>query len=427
MTLFLLLGLVLLLALSVPIAYAMLLISILYLLLMGDVPLIAVAQRVVAGTDHYLLLAIPFFFLTAELMGLGGMLDRLMRFATVVVGHIRGGLAQVNVLSSMLFAGISGSAVADAAGMGRLEIEMMHKGGYAKGFAAAITAASSTIGPVIPPSIPFIVYAGIASVSVGSLFLAGIVPGILMGVALMVLVDVIARRRGYPRERRATLRAVLAATWSSIPLLLLPVIIIGGIRTGVFTPTEAAIVAATYAFLLGWLFLRTLGWRMLYQALLKVGTDTARLTFIIASSSIFAWILAREGIPQAIADSFLAVSREPWIILILVNALLLALGMFLEPIVVLILLTPILYPLITLVGIDPVHFGVVMTINLMIGLLTPPVGTVMFIMMGVANLTMEQYVKETWPFIAVLVAVLLLVTYIPALSLFLPNLFSGVG
>lgn len=427
MTLFLLLGLVVLLALNVPIAFAMLFISILYLLFKGDVPLIAVAQRVVAGTDHYLLLAIPFFFLTAELMGLGGMLDRLMRFATVLVGHIRGGLAQVNVLSSMLFAGISGSAVADAAGMGRLEIEMMHKGGYSKSFAAAITASSSTIGPVIPPSIPFIVYAGIASVSVGSLFLAGIIPGILMGIGLMVAVNMIARKRNYPMGRRATMREIVVATWISFPLLLLPIIIIGGIRTGVFTPTEAAIVAAVYAFALGWLFLRTLGWSSLYRALLKVGTDTARLTFIIASSSIFAWILAREGIPQAIANTFLEISREPWVILLLINVLLLILGMFLEPIVVLILLTPILYPLITLVGIDPVHFGVVMTINLMIGLLTPPVGTVMFIMMSVANLTMEQYLSETWPFIIVLIVVLLLVTYVPALSLFLPDLFSGVG
>ena len=427
MTLFLLLGLVVLLALNVPIAFAMLFISILYLLFKGDVPLIAVAQRVVAGTDHYLLLAIPFFFLAAELMGLGGMLDRLMRFATVLVGHIRGGLAQVNVLSSMLFAGISGSAVADAAGMGRLEIEMMHKGGYGRGFAAAITASSSTIGPVIPPSIPFVVYAGIAGVSVGSLFLAGIVPGILMGVGLMVAVDVIARKRNYPRERRATLREVLIATWYSIPILLLPVIIIGGIRSGVFTPTEAAVVAAVYAFALGWLLLRTLGWLALYGALLKVGTDTARLTFIIASSSIFAWILAREGIPQAIANAFVEISREPWVVLLLINVLLLILGMFLEPIVVLVLLTPILSPLITLIGIDPVHFGVIMTINLMLGLLTPPVGTVMFIVMGIANLTMEQYLAETWPFIAVLIVVLLLVTYVPAVSLFLPNLFSGVG
>jgi len=280
---------------------------------------------------------------------------------------------------------------------------------------------------VIPPSIPFVVYAGIAGVSVGSLFLAGIVPGILMGVGLMVAVDVIARKRNYPRERRATLREVLIATWYSIPILLLPVIIIGGIRSGVFTPTEAAVVAAVYAFALGWLLLRTLGWLALYGALLKVGTDTARLTFIIASSSIFAWILAREGIPQAIANAFVEISREPWVVLLLINVLLLILGMFLEPIVVLVLLTPILSPLITLVGIDPVHFGVIMTINLMIGLLTPPVGTVMFIMMGIANLTMEQYLAETWPFIAVLIVVLLLVTYVPAVSLFLPNLFSGVG
>lgn len=427
MTTVLLLGLVVLLALNIPIAFSLLLTSIVYLLLKGDVPLIAVAQRVVAGTDHYLLLAIPFFFLTAELMNAGGIMDRLVRFATVLVGHIRGGLAQVNVVSSMLFAGISGSAVADAAGMGRLEVDMMHRGGYDKGFAAAITGASSTIGPVIPPSIPFVVYAGIAGVSVGSLFLAGIVPGLLMGSALMATVYVIARKRGYPQCPRPTLREVMSATWRSLPVLFLPVIIVGGIRTGIFTPTEAAIIAAVYAFAVGRILLRTLPWSHIVPTLIKVGADTAKLTFIIAAGSLFAWILAREGIPQALTALFLSISREPWIVLGLINLLLLVLGMFLEPIVALVLVTPILTPLLQTLGIDLVHFGVVLTLNLMIGLLTPPVGTVMFIMMRIAEVPMERFVMEVLPFLAALLAVLFLITYVPALVLFLPGILMGSG
>lgn len=421
----LILGFFLLLALNVPIAFAMLFASIMYLLA-ADIPLIATAQRLVAGTDHYLLLAIPFFFLTAELMNASGVMDRLVRFATVLVGHIRGGLAQVNVVSSVLFAGMSGSAVADAAGMGRLEVEMMHRGGYSRAFAAAITGASATIGPVLPPSIPFIVYASIAGVSVGNLFLAGIVPGLLMGASLMGAVYFIARRRDYPRGKRASLAQVVRTTWSALPVLFLPVIIVGGIRGGIFTPTEAAVVAAAYALLIGCL-LRGIGPRGIVTVLIKVGSDTAKLTFIIAASSLFAWILAREGIPQAVAKAFVALSSEPWIILLMINVLLLILGCFLEPIVVLLLMVPILAPLVNAAGIDPVHFGVVLTLNLMIGLLTPPVGTIMFIMMGIANVSMEEFVRELAPFLAALLGVLLLITYVPGVVLFLPNLLSGTG
>lgn len=416
---------VVLLVLEIPVAFALLLSSIVYLVARGDVPLIAAAQRVVAGTDHYLLLAIPFFFLAAEIMSVGGIMDRLARFATALVGHFRGGLGQVNVVNSMLFAGISGSAVADAASMGRFEVEMMHRAGYDKAFSAVITGASATVGPIIPPSIPFVVYAGIVGVSVGGLFLAGVVPGLLLGLFLMATVHVMAGRRNYPRAQRPTLREALATTWRALPVLALPVIILGGILSGVFTPTEAATVAAFYAFVLCKFVLRTLPWVEVLPVLRRVGADTAKLMFIIASGSLFSWILAREGVPQALANAMLEVSREPWAVLALINVLLLFLGCFLEPIVVLVLVVPILAPVVQAVGIDLIHFGVVVTLNLMIGLITPPVGTVMFVMMGIAGLSMEEFVRALWPFLAALLALLVLITYVPALVLFLPRLVMG--
>jgi C4-dicarboxylate transporter DctM subunit len=421
----LIVGVLVLFVLNVPLAFAMLAASVGYLLAHPDIPLITVPQRVVAGTDHYLLLAIPFFFLAAELMNRSGMMENLVRVAMGLVGHIRGGLGHVSVVSNMLLAGISGSAVADAAGLGRLQIEMMKKGGYDAGFAAAIGGSASTIGPIIPPSIPFVIYGGIAGVSIGDLFLAGIVPGALMGAFLMGAVWIIARRRGYPLQPWMGLRNLGRQTWRSLPALLLPVIILGGILSGAFTPTEAAAVAAIFAFAVGMFLMRTLTWPDLMPVLRKVGADTAKLMFIIAVSSLFAWILARERVPQQLAELFLSISHEPWLILLLINLLLLVLGCFLEPVIILILLVPILAPLTQQIGIDPVHFGVVLTLNLMIGLLTPPVGTVMFIMMGMADITMEQFVREAWPFIAALLFVLMLITYVPWLVLVVPSLFGG--
>jgi len=421
MTAVLLLGLIVLILLNVPIAFSLLAASILYLVLQGDVPLIAAAQRVVAGTDHYLLLAIPFFFLAAEIMSAGGIMERLVRFSSILVGHVCGGLAHMGVVSNMLLAGVSGSAIADAAGLGRILVDMMRNGGYGRGFAAAITGAAATIGPVIPPSIPFVVYGSIAGVSVGSLFLAGIVPGLLMGLFLMITSYVISKRRGYPLRPRAHMREVLVEGWRAMPVLMLPVIILGGILSGVFTPTEAAAVASAYAFILAKFVMKTISWLELGRVLIRVGRDTAKLMFIIASGSLFAWILAREGVPQAVATGFLSISREPWIVLALINVLLLLLGCFLEPIVILILVVPILAPLVGEIGVNLIQFGVIVTLNLMIGLITPPVGTIMFIMMGIANLRMEEFVKEVAPFFAALVFVLILTTYVPAFVLTVPN------
>ena len=425
MTLFLLLGLIGFLLLNIPIAFALLFTSVIYIFVKGDMPMIVVAQRVVAGTDHYLLLAIPFFFLAAEIMNAGGIMARLVRVSTVLVGHIRGGLAHMSVVSNMLLAGVSGSAVADAAGLGRLQVEMMRQGGYGAAFSAAISGSAATVGPIIPPSIPFVVYGSIAGVSIGSLFLAGVVPGVLMGLFLMGASYWISRRRGYPLRERAKIGEVVVEFLRAIPVLLLPLIILGGILSGVFTPTEAAAVASFYAFALGMFVLRGLSWLELWNVIVRVGRDTARLMFIVACGSLYAWILAREGIPQAVAASFLEVSRQPWIILMMINLLLLVLGCFLEPIVILILVVPILAPLVADIGVDLVHFGVIVTLNLMIGLLTPPVGTIMFIMMSIANLRMEEFVREVLPFLIALIAVLGLVTYVPAVVLTLPQWYLG--
>ncbi|MBZ0149855.1 MAG: TRAP transporter large permease [Pseudorhodoplanes sp.] len=425
MTLFLLLGLIGFLLLNIPIAFALLFTSVIYIFVKGDMPMIVVAQRVVAGTDHYLLLAIPFFFLAAEIMNAGGIMARLVRVSTVLVGHIRGGLAHMSVVSNMLLAGVSGSAVADAAGLGRLQVEMMRQGGYGAAFSAAISGSAATVGPIIPPSIPFVVYGSIAGVSIGSLFLAGVVPGALMGLFLMGASYWISRRRGYPLRERAKIGEVVVEFLRAIPVLLLPLIILGGILSGVFTPTEAAAVASFYAFALGMFVLRGLSWLELWNVIVRVGRDTARLMFIVACGSLYAWILAREGIPQAVAASFLEVSRQPWIILLMINLLLLVLGCFLEPIVILILVVPILAPLVADIGVDLVHFGVIVTLNLMIGLLTPPVGTIMFIMMSIANLRMEEFVREVLPFLIALIVVLGLVTYVPAVVLTLPQWYLG--
>ena len=300
MTTLLVAGLVLLLALNVPVAYAMMGVSLVYLLLKPDLPIIVAAQQVAAGTDKFLLLAIPFFFLAAEFMSSGGIMRRLVDLSRALVGHLRGGLGQMNIVGSVFFAGISGSAVADAAGMGRMEIEIMRRGGYPHAFSAVVTATSATIGPIIPPSIPLVVYASIANVSVGKLFVAGFLPGILMALFLMIAVHVMSVRNDFPRDRWAGWRALGGTLWRSVPVMMLPLIILGGIFSGVFTATESAIVAAVYAMLIG-LLLRELAWSAVPGILVKVAGDTSRVMLIVAAASLYSWIMAREGVPAAIA------------------------------------------------------------------------------------------------------------------------------
>jgi tripartite ATP-independent transporter DctM subunit len=420
----LLVGLIVLLALNIPVAYAMLATSIVYLVIQQDLPLILVPQQVAAGTDKFLLLAIPFFFLASEFMSSGGIMRRIVDLARALVGHFRGGLGQMNIVGSMFFAGVSGSAVADAAGMGKLEIEIMRRAGYPHAFSAAITAASATIGPIIPPSIPLVVYASIANVSVGRLFLAGFVPGVLMGLFLMVSVWWVAGRRNFPRSQWVGWRGVVLSVVQAVPVLMLPLIILGGIFSGVFTATESAVVAAAYALLLG-LAMRELKAAEIPSILVRVAADTARIMLIVAAASLYSWILAREGLPNQLAALFLQVSSEPWLFLALVNVLLLILGCFLEPLPIMVIVVPTLMPVVKALAIDPVHFGLVVTLNLMIGLVTPPVGMVMFIVLHMTKLSLEEFMREAWPFILALVLVLLTITYVPGLVLFLPEFFMG--
>jgi tripartite ATP-independent transporter DctM subunit len=422
MTALLLVGLLVLLALNVPVAYAMIAVSMAYVALRPDIPLIVAAQQVAAGSDAFLLLAIPFFFLAAEFMSSSGVMHRLVNLSRALVGHMRGGLGQMNVIGSVFFAGISGSAVADAAGIGRVEIEIMRRGGYPHDFSAVITATSATIGPIIPPSIPLVVYGSIANVSVGKLFLAGFVPGLLMALFLMVAVHWMSVRNNYPRDAWIGWPSLGRSIVRSIPVLMLPLIILGGIFSGVFTATESAIIAAVYAMGLG-LVLRELKWASIPPILVKVACDTARVMLIVAAAAFFSWILAREGLPNAMASWFIGLGTEPWTFLLIVNVLLLLLGTFMEPLPIMVIVVPVLLPVVSALGIDLIHFGLVVTLNLMIGLVTPPVGLVMFVVMQITGLKLEEFMRALWPFLLALVGALLVITYIPGLVLFLPRLF----
>jgi C4-dicarboxylate transporter DctM subunit len=417
--------LLVLLALEFPVAFAMTGASALYILLSGGIPLVVMAQRVTVGVDSFVLLAIPFFFLAGELMNRGGITQRLVDLAQALVGGIRGGLGHVTVVTNMIMAGMSGSAVADATGTGTILIPAMQRAGYPRIFSAALVGAASTIGPVIPPSIPFVIYGGITGVSVGRLFLGGVVPGVLMGVFLMGGVYLVAKRRGYRAEGWPSLAAALASIWRAIPVMLFPFIILGGIFSGIVTPTEAAVVAVVYAVLLSTLFYRELSPTNLFHILAAVAGNTAKITFIIASAGLYGWLLAREGVPQKLTELSLTISREPWAILLMVNLLLLILGCLMETTALLVILTPVLMDLITEVGIDPVHFGVVLTLNLMIGLLTPPVGMTLYVMVSLAEVSVTEFTKECGIFIVALVVVLGLITYVPGLVIFLPNLIMG--
>ena len=422
MTALLVVGLILLIALNVPVGYAMLAVSMAYVALKPDLPLIVAAQQVAAGSDKFLLLAIPFFFLAAEFMSSGGVMHRLVNLSRALVGHMRGGLGQMNIVGSVFFAGVSGSAVADAAGIGRVEIEIMRRGGYPHAFSAVVTATSATIGPIIPPSIPLVVYGSIAGVSVGKLFLGGFIPGLLMAGCLMLAVHWISVRRNFPRDAWVGWPVLARNVVQSIPVLMLPVIILGGIFSGVFTATESAIVASAYALVLGFV-LRELAPRAVPGILVKVACDTARVMFIVAAAAFYSWILAREGLPGALAAWFLGVGTEPWTFLLLVNVLLLILGTFMEPLPIMVIVVPALLPVVTALGIDLVHFGLVITLNLMIGLVTPPVGLVMFVVMQITGLKLEAFVRALWPFLLALVAALMIITYVPSLVLFLPRIF----
>jgi tripartite ATP-independent transporter DctM subunit len=384
--------------------------------------LVIFIQRAYAATTSFPLLAIPFFILAGNLMNVGGTTERIFAVANLMVGRIRGGLAQVNVIGSMIFAGMSGSAVADAAGLGAIEIKAMVKEGYTARYSATISAVSATIGPIIPPSIPFVIYGSLANVSVGALFLAGVVPGLLMGLGLMIAIAIESRRLSLPRSAGwPPLRVALQTLLQAAPALALPPAVLVVIFTGVATPTEAAVVAAAFAFVLGRFVYRELTLASFWETVWESGRQTVQVMLIIAMAAPFGWVLIQQQVPNALLQSLLSLSSNPWVILLIVNLVLLILGMFLEAIAILIIAYPILAPVMAAIGVDPVHFGVIMVLNLMIGLVTPPVGLCLYVVSGIAKVPIADVVRELAPYLLALLGVLLIVTYVPSVSTWLPN------
>ncbi|MEJ2057134.1 MAG: TRAP transporter large permease [Desulfofustis sp.] len=411
-----------LLIVGVPVGIALAGSSMIWILLSGSVPDFVVIHRMVNGVDSFPLLAIPFFILAGNLMNSAGITNRIFAFATACIGWLRGGLGHVNIIASVLFAGMSGAAVADAGGLGTIEIKAMRDAGYDDDFAVAVTAASSTIGPIIPPSLPMVVYGVMASASVGQLFTAGFIPGILMAVALMLLVGWYAKRRNYPRDKRFSIRLLGTTFKRAFLSLMTPVIIVGGILTGAFTPTEAAISASVYALILGVLVYRTLTWKRLFHVSMDTIETSAIILFIVAAASIFAWILTSNRVTEHFAAILMGMTDNPILILLMLNLVLFIVGCFMETVAAITILVPVLLPIAEGVGIDPVHFGVIMVLNLMIGLLTPPVGMVLYVLSRVAGISFERCSAATLPFLFPLVVVLALITFIPAFSMWLPTL-----
>lgn len=388
----------------------------------GAIAINTVTQKIVSGTSNFTLLAIPFFLLAGKLMNLGSITQRIFRFCNALVGWIPGGLGHANILASIVFAGMSGSAVADAAGLGTIEIAAMKDEGYDVDFAAAITAASSTIGPIIPPSIPLVMFGVAGSVSIAKLLVAGIIPGLLMGLALGVMVYYYAKRRKYPRLPFPGLRELWHLSKSSFWALMTPVILIGGILSGIFTATEAAAVASLYAFILTVIVYREVRVKDLIGVLREVVAETAAIMLIVGASTLFGYLLIRMRVPTIMLNVFLSISRDKYVFLLMINIFLLIVGCFMETNSAILILTPILLPVAVELGVHPIQFGIIMVLNLMMGLLTPPVGMCLYATAGVAKISFERMVRATAPFYIPLIVVLLMVTYIPGIVLFIPNL-----
>jgi len=430
MILFMTLGLVAFMALGIPISYALCLIGALgYLTNVGPetfwLTTEAVSQKMVFSLSNFLLLSIPFFILAAKLMNSAGITTRIFRFANTVVGSFPGGLGHANVVASLIFAGMSGTAVSDAAGLGQIELKAMTDEGYDMEFSVGITGASSTIGPIFPPSVPLVMYSLVSGASVGSLFLGGVVPGVLMTVALMLMVTAIAKKRNYYRFPKPSFKEFMVGCKEVFLPILTPVLLLCGIWGGFFTPSEAAVIAFSYAFVLSFFVYRESGIRELVKVFIETGKETASIGFIICASAFYGWVLARSGVTAQLGELLGSVSSDPLVVLIVINLFLFVVGCFLEATAAILVIGPILMPIVMKVGIDPVQFGVVMVLNLMIGLLTPPFGVVLFIMQKISGLSFAKVVKGTFPFLLPLIAVLGLMTVFPSVVTFLPRLLLG--
>ncbi len=411
------------LAIGVPVAFALGLATAVTLILAENYPLMVLLKETFTGIDSFPLMAVPFFILAAELMSGGSLTEVLLRFAGQFVGHKRGGLGYTNVVSLTFFSGISGSALADAAGPGAMLIRMMDKAGYDRAYAAALTASTAIVGPIIPPSIIMIIYAlQDEKVSVGQLFVAGIVPGILVAVAMCVVNFRVSRQRNYKGDGELpSTRDILITTWKALPAILLPVVILGGMRAGWFTPTEASVVAVFYALVCGKFVYRTLAWNALPDILARSALLSASVLIIIGLSASFAWVLTIEGIPQQLAEWLVSMNLSPLAFLIAVNIFLLLFGIFIEPLPGVMVLAPILAPVAAKLGVDPVQFAMIMIFNLTLGMITPPVGGLLFVTCNVSKVPMSALVRELVPFLYAHGVVLLLLTFVPALSTWLPR------
>jgi len=414
--------------LGLPIGHAMIAGSLLYFWVRG-VDMGTAAEQLLNGMNtSYLLLAIPLFILAAEFMNSGSIMDRLLRFCNAIVGRYRGGLAQVNVVQSIIFASMSGSALADAAGSGKLMQSLMTRDGkYTPSFAAALTAVSSVIGPIIPPSIPLVIYALVSDTSIGFLFLGGVIPGLLIGAVQMGLIAVTAKRRNFPVEAAVPLARLPRITWEAFPALMMPVILLGLLYSGITTPTEAAAAAAAYALLVSALLYRSISVRDVYRSLVTSSRVTISIGMLIAGALVFNYVITVENIPKTLSAALQTYQLSPFMFLLAVNILLLILGCFLEGTTILLVIVPVLLPTAHALGIDPVHFGVVVVVNIMIGLVTPPYGLLLFMMVKIAEVPLKDLVREVLPFLWVMIGALALMTFIPEIVLFLPKLLGYKG
>jgi tripartite ATP-independent transporter DctM subunit len=421
-----LLLLIVLLIAGLPLFFAMGAASAFYMF-MSDIPIALMSQRMTASVNGFIILAIPFFYLAGELMNLCRLTDKIIAMSRALVGHIHGGLAQVNIFASMIFAGMSGSATADTAALGSVLIPGMKKEGYPADFAAAVTVASAMVGPIIPPSIGMIIYGALADVSIGRLLLAGIVPGVTIIIVEMIFTYFLAKKRGYPRYPRAKLPEVAKATWQGLPAVMFPVIIVSGIMSGIFTPTEAASVAVLYGLGLGVLFYRNVSRAELWATVLRVSWGSTRVLIIVAAASALSWIMIRENVPTTIAAGLATLSTEPLVILAVMVVFLLLVGLFMVASSAEVVLAPILVPVVTSFGIDPVHFGVLMVFSLIIGGGTPPVGVLLYIAQDIAGVSFSKMVRAMLPYYIPLFAAVVIIALFPGLSLWIPDMVFGVA
>jgi len=411
-----------------PVGYSIIIACTVYLGIHGlDIAL--AGEKIIQGLfNSFILLAVPLFIIAANIMNAGTISDRLLNFIVALVGRFKGGLGHVNVVASLIFSGMSGSAVADAAGIGKIIIEMMTKGGrYSRGYAAAITAASATIGPIIPPSIPMVLYALVSNQSIGALFLAGIVPGLLMGVVLMAMNFVIANKRGFATEEPVPLRELPRKTVNAFPALMMPVILLYGIYGGVTTPTEAAAVAAFYALVLAAVFYRALSFKSFYNILVESARSSAAVGLVIGGALILNFVVISENIPAMLSDALVGLDVPPIVFLLGVNLLVLLLGCVLDATTIILVIVPLFIPTAKELGIDLVHFGVLVVVNSMIGLITPPYGILLFVINAVTDIPLKEIIKEIWAFLAVLITALLILIFVPELVLWLPRMFGYQG